>query len=298
MSFIGRYDAMSPFYDRLWNVTVARSKDHSGIEKLFKDEKHPDFQERFRFEQYQYTRSMFSLGHLPSPSFQLFEPTYDKFVRSKYFLFYRIRPIKFWTPNSTEFRRAALQPDVIQALPESSIGNDLAKEDWLRDFSSSKFCLVMRGDDPQSHALLRAVKVGCIPVVVSDAFPEYAPTLRSSVNMKDYAIFIPEKDFMKDPKKELSKLTEIKEVEIRERLLSLSWAQRVLIPDHPESLFVPAFLHEAELAKMNGRKEVSLASYLRNTSFYMELGKEKEEKAFRKWKSKLEQKADHKNIKK
>jgi hypothetical protein len=235
------HDPMNQYYDQIWNVTLAGAKDRSGIEKLYQHKTHPDFQDWFKWERFQMTRSFFSLGNIPMPGLPLIEPTFDKFMNSQYFIFYRIRPTKYWTPNSTEFRRAPLQQAVLDALPDSSIGYDLEKDEWLRHFSSSKFCLVVRGDDPKSHALLRAVKVGCIPVVISDAYPDYAPTLKSSINMHDYSIFIQESDFKKDPAKALQKLGELSEKDIKDKLLSLAWAQHVILPDHPESLFVPAF---------------------------------------------------------
>jgi hypothetical protein len=67
--------------------------------------------------------------------------------------------------------------------------------------------------------------------------------------MKEYAIFIPEKAFLQDPLRELVKLTELTETEIQEKLEALAFAQRVVLPDHPESLFVPAFLRETILAQ-------------------------------------------------
>lgn len=255
---------MNQYYDKIWNVTVAGAKDRFGIKKLYQHKTHPDFQDWFKWERFQMSRSFFSLGNIPMPGLPLIEPTYEKFMSSEYFIFYRIRPTKYWTPNSTKFRRAALEQDVVDGLPESSIGYDLEKEEWLHHFSSSKFCLIVRGDDPKSHALLRAVKVGCIPVVVSDAYPDYAPTLKSSINMHEYCIFIQESDFIKDPKKELRMLEEQSEKDIKEKLLSLAWAQRVILPDHPESLFVPAFLRETIEAQKLARPEKTLQEYKEN----------------------------------
>jgi hypothetical protein len=41
-----------------------------------------------------------------------------------------------------------------------------------------------------------------VSVVVCDSYPLYAPTFKSSLNMRDYAIFIPEKAFLEDPLRE------------------------------------------------------------------------------------------------
>jgi hypothetical protein len=108
---------------------------------------------------------------------------------------------------------------------------------------------VVRGDIPHSHALLRAVKAGCIPVVVSDLYEYYAPTFRSSLDMRDFCIFIDEAHFLNDPGRTLQELDELSEDQVRAKLAGLRFAQRVVAPDHPESLFVPAFLHETDQAQ-------------------------------------------------
>jgi len=241
-------DAMFSFYQHLWNVTVADYRNKRGIERLYREGQHPDFQDWFQHERIQMTRSTFSVGLLPSHNIPLIKPSFKKFVKSKYFLFYHVRPSKFWTHNSTKFRRAALEKNVIRALPSSSIGFDIPKAKWRRQFRRSKFCLVTRGDDPSTHALLRSVKLGCIPVVVSDAYSSYAPSLSLSISMDDYCLFIPEQEYIKDPGRELSKLTQLSNDWIRNKLKALASTQRILLPDHPESLFVPAFLREAKHA--------------------------------------------------
>jgi hypothetical protein len=235
------------YYDALRNVTIANDMDYAGCRELSKNEMRVDFIEHFRGSKGgigKVTNSDFSLGLMASEDIPFFAASYDKFLNSKNFVFYHVRDREF-IRNSTPFRRAPLRDEVIKGLPPSSIGPDLPYDDWLREFPSSRFCLAIRGDTPHSHALLRAVKVGCIPVVICDSYPLYAPTLKSSVDMRDYAIFIPEKQFLEDPLQELLKLNDLSEAVIRDKLEALAFAQRVIQPDHPESLFVPAFLREA-----------------------------------------------------
>ena len=133
----------------------------------------------------------------------------------------------------------------------SSIGYGLPPDEWLREFSSSKFCAAIRGDTPHTHALLNAVKVGCIPVVISDFYPMYAPSFPSTLKMEDYCVFIPEDDFIRDPAKELLRLMDLSEGAIRRKLEGLAFAQKVVLNDHPESLFVQAFLKESLFAYEN-----------------------------------------------
>jgi hypothetical protein len=66
--------------------------------------------------------------------------------------------------------------------------------------------------------------------------------------MKDFCVFIPEADFIRDPAMELLKLKELGETLIRRKLDALAFAQKVVLMDHPESLFVPAFVKESMYA--------------------------------------------------
>jgi hypothetical protein len=126
----------------------------------------------------------------------------------------------------------------------ASIGLDIPPSQWLNEFAQSQFCLVIRGDTPHSHSLLRAVRVGCIPVIVSD-FYYIAPTLKSSLNLEDFCIFIKEEEFQKDIAGQLSSLATLDKSYLRNKTKHLAWAQRVIFPDYVDSLFVPAFLKEA-----------------------------------------------------
>jgi hypothetical protein len=194
----------------------------------------------------------FSVGLLPDGSLPYYGATYGKFRSAKNFLFFQTRMEEFdW--NSTRFRKILMDPSVMNRLhgTNSSIGFGLPPEDWVREFSNSQFCLAIRGDTPHTHSLLNAVKVGCIPVVVSDFYPIYAPSFPSTLTMEDYCIFIPEDDFIRDPAGQVLKLMELSELEIRRKLRGLAFAQKVVVMDHPDSLFVPAFLRESLVAYEN-----------------------------------------------
>ena len=66
--------------------------------------------------------------------------------------------------------------------------------------------------------------------------------------MADYAIFIPEDDFIKNPIRELQKLADIAHDDLERLLEGLAFAQRVMLPDHPDTLYIIAFLREAATA--------------------------------------------------
>ena len=64
--------------------------------------------------------------------------------------------------------------------------------------------------------------------------------------MSDYVIMIDEQEFVNNPWHVLHRVySELTEKQIRQKLQALEFAQRVVFPDHPDSLFVPAFLKEA-----------------------------------------------------
>jgi hypothetical protein len=91
--------------------------------------------------------------------------------------------------------------------------------------------------------------------VVADSYPLYAPTLKSSVNIHYYAIFIAEKSFLSDPLSELQRrLQDLPEEFVRQKITALEFAQRVLFHYHPDSLFIPAFLKEAAKAYADADK--------------------------------------------
>ena len=131
-------------------------------------------------------------------------------------------------------------------------------DEWIRAFTDSRFCLVVRGDTPHSHALLRSVRVGCIPVIASNVYERYSPTFRSSIRLNDYAVVLDEERLLNDPAGTLLELQSISEAAvIRQKLPGLRFAQRIMLTDHPEGLFVQAFLHEAN-AEMQTERDVRL----------------------------------------
>ena len=233
-------------FPALWNVTIATDLDwannwyirHHGLAAGH------DFASAFRppVSRYSFSLGLYALQRLP-----LVEASYEKFSTAVYEIFYRSRVTESMN-NSTVYRHAPFRPDVLAALSNNnnhSIGHDLPKDEWLDHFQNSKFCLAIRGDSPHSHALLRSVKVGCLPVIVSDFWPLYAPTLGRFVNVTDFSVLIPEAEFMADPATALRRLRDLDESVVREKLLWLAFAQRLFFAEHPQSLFVPALVSQA-----------------------------------------------------
>ena len=165
------------------------------------------------------------------------------------FIFYQSRREGSWF-NATIYRHAPITniTNSTGLFPKSSIGFGLESEDWFRQYRDSKFCLVVRGDNPMTHSHWRAIRNGCIPVIASDSLPIYSPLFKSTMNVLDYAIFVGESELVENPEGALLKLTTMSVTDIETKIRHLDFAQRVIFTDHPNSLFVPAFLREATKA--------------------------------------------------
>ncbi len=241
----GRTLRISHQYRRLWNMTIGKVFDQEGC----KEAKEKGLLEGSGFKPMMLdcgvtmSRSSFSLNFIPLPSFPFIRASMEKFRNASWDFFYysRIEPSMF---NSTPYRHALFNDTIRNALPGSSIGIRIRPYLWMEHFLSSRFCLVVRGDNPLSRSQLRAVKVGCIPVIVSNLLEYYAPIFKSSIRVSDYSIMVDEDEYLADPVGELMKVKNMSEEILCEKMEYLKLAQRLLIPDDPESLFVPALLHE------------------------------------------------------
>ena len=238
---------MKKWHPLIYNMTPVLSWDPNAIYNAVKegfDFKDFDFQ---RLETL--SRRSFSVGlgdAVSSIGLQL--ASLEKFQKSSNLIFYQSRTELFFN-NSTIFRHAPITNITHAEFPKSCIGFGLKDPDeWLREFQDSKFCLVIRGDSPHSHSLWRAIRLGCIPVIAADSLPIYAPMFKSTLNMSEYAVLVSEEELVTDTEKTLLKLQDMSDAEVEAKVKHLAFAQRVIMTDHPQSLFVPAFLYEATMA--------------------------------------------------
>jgi hypothetical protein len=183
-----------------------------------------------------------SFGHEASnPDSPLEIASYDAWARKTFHFFYHTTTGTSLT-NSTQYRHAPCRSDVLPDLTQpSSVGYDIPGDQWRRDFADSKFCLVIRGDTATSRALFRSIRSGCLPVVVCDMFPYLGPVFRSFLHFNDFAIMVPEADFLPNPAHALNQATNISKAQLQHKIRGLALAQRILSVDHPQSLFVQAF---------------------------------------------------------
>ena len=249
---VAQHGLTKQVYQFFANVTVVKSWDDfmcAHLTHYSVEANQHDYKDLFAESRYTMSRYGFSIGLLAELSLPFIKASYtDKFQHADHMVFYHTR-VNASFYNSTPFRHAPLQITLPNSF-RNSIGFDLNQTMWLKEFINSKYCLAIRGDTPHTHALIRAVKVGCIPVVVSDYYPLYAPTFVSTVDMRRFSVFLPEGDFLNDPKRTLEALSRIHPDETKSRLKELRFAQRVLLFDHPQSLFVPAFVKEVQKASI------------------------------------------------
>lgn len=125
-----------------------------------------------------------------------------------------------------------------------SIGFDIPPDKWLERFIDSKFCLIIRGDQPGSRSLNRAIRAGCMPLIVSDVLPVFQSLYPKTLQYNDFAVMVQEEDFLVDPIGSLDRAIMLPKPEIEEKLEGLRLMQRIESADQSDSLFVPAFARE------------------------------------------------------
>ena len=63
----------------------------------------------------------------------------------------------------------------------------------------SKYGFHVRGDTPGSHSFFNAIKVGCIPVIISDLFELVVLPFKSKIDLGKISISFSEAEFLEDP---------------------------------------------------------------------------------------------------
>ncbi|KAL3797261.1 hypothetical protein HJC23_004553 [Cyclotella cryptica] len=218
--------------------------------------KHPD--EAWSFQETKPVfRRYWSIGYSHEASdskYNLTVASYDDWKNKELALFYRTTTGTSLY-NSTQYRHALFRKNMTEAekvLQPSAIGFQVPYFQWFNEISNAKFCLVVRGDNPSSRSFYTAIRVGCVPMVVSNALPHYQPLFPSLVNFDDFAILIDEKDFLSNPSESINHAIRSLSVFDQKRLIhGLELVQQLLVLDHSHSLFAPAFVHET-VARLKG----------------------------------------------
>lgn len=205
------------------------------------------------YEEERYFKHWLSLGYggegsNPENSYRFVDM--ETWTNKTFWFFYHVRKKPFLC-NSTIFRHTFFaEDDTIDLTLDFkhspvTIGEDIPKEQWLQEFTNSKFCLAIRGDQPGSRSLNRAVRAGCIPLVVSDSLPTFQRMYSKTLAYDEFALFVTEEEFLKDPVGSMDRVVSLlTPTDLMHKLTGLRLMQRILAVDQPDSLFVPAFARE------------------------------------------------------
>lgn len=195
-------------------------------------------------------RRNWSLGYsheVSRPEYNLTIPSYEQWKNKKIVFFYRNK-LSMSMFNSTQYRHAIFRnnfTELERLLQPSAVGLNVDYDQWLNEISDSKFCIVVRGDNPSSRSFFTSIRLGCLPVVVSDALPYYQPLFSSLIGYDNFTILINERDFLSNPAESLNKaVLSLSDEKMKRKIDGLALVQQTLALDHPSSLFVPAFVHE------------------------------------------------------
>lgn len=133
---------------------------------------------------------------------------------------------------------------------DSSVGFGIPRKEWLSGFSRSKFCLVVRGDDPNSHSWIAALKACCIPVFISDHFADVCLPFGDGINgppswmppLEYFAFSVKESEVLQNPQRMVDVVLEASEAEVEAKLKGLLEVRKYFMYEHPESLLVEALV--------------------------------------------------------
>ena len=176
--------------------------------------------------------------------------TAESWNKKQFWYFYHTRTTKSLC-NSSQFRHRFFTnltnlPANLELFDHQpfSIGFDIPQNEWKKSFSDSKFCLVIRGDNAASRALTRAIRAGCIPLIVSDFLPVYQSFYTKTLQVADFSVLVKEEDFLYDPIRSLDNAISLSKTKLEEKLEGLRLMQRIVTADKSDTLFVPAFARE------------------------------------------------------
>jgi hypothetical protein len=147
----------------------------------------------------------------------LFNTTFEAWLDRPYLFHYRGHGSKKCVAG------AQILHETMYALrdifPESIINNTYAdtRDEYASELIKSKFCIVLRGDDPERSRFNDAVAAGCIPVFINDGWELTVSPFpyRKHINYGSFSVFIPESMFLKHPTSSLYFSYGIPEVRLR-----------------------------------------------------------------------------------
>lgn len=164
------------------------------------------------------------------------------------------RPISFFF-RGTGSRKCGFGADVLRnrsrelngTIPQVLIEEDHADtfDQYKKEISSSRFCLVMRCDDPQTSRWLDSLAAGCIPVIVSRGFGLMVSPFKTRINYQSFSINIDEGLWERSPAGSMQFAYNLPQGRLRRLHSQLFAVRSSLLWSHPESKVGVEVLREA-----------------------------------------------------
>nr|UZT28779.1 hypothetical protein [Nucleocytoviricota sp.]UZT29055.1 hypothetical protein [Nucleocytoviricota sp.] len=127
---------------------------------------------------------------------------------------------------------------------KGSIGYELPYNEWLKDITNSKFCFVIRGDTPTSHAFCNALSAGSIPVIISNHYDYVGLHFINKDLLNNAVIRFDENYFLQNPEKVINFLENISKEKVIDLINNLNKLQQIFLYNHPNNIIDKMFLNK------------------------------------------------------
>lgn len=119
---------------------------------------------------------------------------------------------------------------------------ETSKELMAKEMLQSRFCLVPRGDMPDSGRLYDSMACGCIPVIISDRF---RGAFADVVNYERFSLRISEQAFLADPVNSVGNLTRLLTRERERKMRHLLDVEGAAVLWHHERSAITSLIRDA-----------------------------------------------------
>ena len=130
-------------------------------------------------------------------------------------------------PNDVRNATEKLKGVIPSALVDCNHAEN--RSTYITEIQNSKFCLVIRSDDPQTSRFYDAISAGCIPVLISEGWSLTVAPFVSSVDYESFTITIPESMFWYDPIASARFIYSLSEGRLKRMLDALSHYRKMLL---------------------------------------------------------------------
>lgn len=181
-------------------------------------------------------------------------PAIGKHAPDESFEEWQRRPISFHFrgshTNGCAFDAAALRNKTLElrgVVPDGLFEDEHAQDhgQYVNELMTSRFCLVLRCDDPHTSRWFEALAAGCIPVIISDGFDLMVAPFASRVNYQSFSISIPEDMWNANPPGSLQFAYNMNEKRLRRLHAGFNRVKPRVLWDHPQSRVALEVVQEA-----------------------------------------------------